>query len=166
MYGIRGRGRREQEALAARLRITRYFQPAGGCILTDPFFGKRVKMFLRNRGQENLSSEVLMLCRFGRHFWINDRLWVIVGRHEQENASLEKHAGDRWRLEAEDLEGPLAIADSVEGPEDLATAASILVRYVNKRKDNTLKIRCVRNESRIFVPAQAADGEFLEKCKV
>jgi tRNA-uridine 2-sulfurtransferase len=140
MHGIAGRGRREQEALAALFGITRYAQPAGGCILTDPFYAKRVKAFIRNRGQAALTTGVLSLCRLGRHFWIDDRLWVVVGRDERDNDRMEASTGGRWRLEALDIEGPLVLADGADLPDDLPAAASVLARYANKRKTPELRI--------------------------
>ncbi|MCL1980594.1 MAG: thiamine biosynthesis protein, partial [Proteobacteria bacterium] len=45
LHGFSGRGRREQKRLAARLGITDYPAPAGGCLLTDPNLAGRIKHF-------------------------------------------------------------------------------------------------------------------------
>ncbi len=129
LFAISGRGRKPQEALALRLGITDYFQPAGGCILTDPFYAKRIKAFIRFRGQEKLTSEVMNICRFGRHFWIEGRLWIIAGREERDNISLEPYRAGKWMFFPEDKKGPVVLADGIRGESDMQVAAGITARY-------------------------------------
>jgi tRNA-specific 2-thiouridylase len=129
MYAIGGRGRKAQVELAAQLGITGYFQPAGGCILTDPIYAKRVKTFIRCRGQENLTSESLSLCRHGRHFWLDGRLWIIAGRDEKDNNALASLAGKKWTFLPVDEKGPLVLADGIRNEADIAAAAGITARY-------------------------------------
>jgi hypothetical protein len=133
LYAIGGRGRKPQEELAARMGITEYFQPAGGCILTDPIFAKRVKTFIRCRGQENLTSEVMSLFRHGRHFWIDHRLWIIAGRDEKDNAALASFKEKRWTFAPSDEKGPLVLAEGIRDPSDMAIAAGITARYSKNR---------------------------------
>lgn len=166
LYGISGRGRRPQETLAAELGITGYAQPAGGCILTDPFYARRVKAFIRNRGQESITPETMMLCRFGRHFWTGSGRWVIIGREEKDNESLEKLSGGRWVFEAEDTTGPTALADAVSGPEEAALVASMLARYVNRRSGDRIRVRARRGDESMRIDASAMDPADLEKWMV
>jgi tRNA-uridine 2-sulfurtransferase len=133
LHAIGGRGRKAQEALAASLGIFEYFQPAGGCILTDPIYAKRVRAFIRYRGQENLTSEAMSLFRHGRHFWIDRRLWIIAGRDEKDNAALEAFRKKRWAFAPSDEKGPLVLADGVHSRNDLDTAAGITTRYSQNR---------------------------------
>jgi len=163
LYGITGRGRKIQEALASQLGFERYPQPAGGCILTDPFYAKRVKAFIRHRGQEALTSGAMLLCRFGRHFWLDDGRWVIVGREEKDNEALERLADGRWIFEAMDHEGPTALADGDWDEGAAGRIASVLVRYVNKRREGEIRVR-FRKDGEVHevlappVEASAADG--------
>jgi tRNA-uridine 2-sulfurtransferase len=166
LFGITGRGRKTQEELASRFAIARYFQPAGGCILTDPFYAKRVKAFISRRGQEALDPGVMMLCRFGRHFWLGDGRWVIVGREEKDNDSLEKLAGGKWIFEAVDVEGPTGLAD---GPWDESQArfmASILVRYVNKKGDGEIRVRFRRGDEEHELSVTAADASAVDTFRI
>ncbi|HEX9933675.1 MAG TPA: hypothetical protein VGB38_00655 [bacterium] len=129
LYAIGGRGRKDQEALASRLGIEHYFQPAGGCILTDPLFAKRVKTFIRFRGQECLTAEAMYLFRLGRHFWMGNGLWIVAGRNESDNGALAAFRNGRWTLAPEDEKGPVVIADGVGNEADLRLAAGITARY-------------------------------------
>jgi tRNA-uridine 2-sulfurtransferase len=166
LYGITGRGRKVQEALASEFGITRYFQPAGGCILTDPFYAKRIKAFIRHRGQEALTSEVMNLCRHGRHFWLDGGQWIIVGREEEDNEAIARLAGGRWLFEAADLEGPTAVADGLADDEDFLGAASMLVRYVNKRKEEEIRVRYRKDGTERMVSARAAEASVMDEWKV
>jgi tRNA-specific 2-thiouridylase len=167
LFGISGRGRKEQEALAKRFGIGEYFQPAGGCILTDPFYAKRIKAFIRYRGQNALTSDVMKLCRYGRHFWIDGRVWVVVGRDEEDNASIEKLASGKWRLEAADYEGPTVLADGQAGSRDVVgIAASILARYVNKRRESEIRVHYAGSGEQGTILAAPAEEPFLKKWQI
>jgi tRNA-specific 2-thiouridylase len=166
LYSITGRGRKTQEALASKFGFDRYSQPAGGCILTDPFYAKRIKAFIRNRGQEALTSGVMMLCRFGRHFWLDGVRWVIVGREEKDNEALERLADGRWIFEATDYEGPTVLADGDWNAAEARRVASILVRYVNKRREGEIRVRCRKDGEEHEVLAPPAEASAVDAWRV
>jgi tRNA-uridine 2-sulfurtransferase len=166
LYGISGRGRRRQESLAAELGITEYPQPAGGCILTEPLYARRVKAFIKNRGQESITPDVMMLCRFGRHFWTGSGRWVVIGREEKDNEALEKLSAGWWVFEAEDIAGPTALADAISGPEEAAVIASMLVRYVNRRTEGRIRVRARRGVETLSLESAPMNPADLEKWMV
>ena len=59
--------------------------------------------------------------------------WLVVGRNEKENLKIEtlRQPGD-WLLTPKDIPGPSAILRNSAGHEELATAASVIVRYAKK----------------------------------
>jgi tRNA-specific 2-thiouridylase len=166
LYGITGRGRKTQEALVSRFGIAEYFQPAGGCILTDPFYAKRIKAFIRHRGQDALTSEVMNLCRHGRHFWLDGGLWVVVGREENDNAAIERLGAGKWIFEAADYEGPTAVVDGLINDDEALRVASMLARYVNKRKEDEIRVRYRRPGEERTVLARAAEPSAMDAWKV
>ena len=166
LYGVTGRGRKAQEALAARFGFNRYFQPAGGCILTDPYYARRIKAFIRHRGQEALTSRVMLLCRFGRHFWLDGGRWAVVGRDEKDNEALEGLAEGKWIFEAADYQGPTVIADGDWNEAEARRIASILVRYVNKRRETEIRVRCRREGKEYELLAQPAEASDVEAWRV
>ncbi|MCA1810200.1 MAG: tRNA 4-thiouridine(8) synthase ThiI, partial [Lentisphaerae bacterium] len=70
LLNIEGRSRKRQIALAQYYGIHDYPQPAGGCLLTEPNYARR----LRNlRDHEGLEDRVLIQrLRLGRHFRMPD----------------------------------------------------------------------------------------------
>jgi len=49
LEAITGRSRKRQYALASQFGITDIPQPAGGCKLTEPGYGKKLKMLLEKK---------------------------------------------------------------------------------------------------------------------
>lgn len=136
LLDIAGRGRKRQFELVERLGIPHFHNPGGGCVLTNPQFGQRAEALLAHRPKTEITVEALTLLRHGRHFWPNDHLHVVVGRHEADNLALEAFQDGRWVLEAVDVAGPLVLAEEVRTPEDLAVAAALTVRYCGQRSDD------------------------------
>lgn len=85
MLSIKGRGRKEQIALAEKYKI-KYPTPGGGCLLCEKFPAKRIRHLL----EKNLITETtLPLITIGRHFFI-DEAWFVVARNEQESEIISK----------------------------------------------------------------------------
>ena len=84
---ISGRSRKKQIELAKKFKIKEYPTPAGGCLLTDLEFGKRIKELLKKCPKCKNSD--IRLLKYGRHFWKNKTV-IIVGRDEKENKEIRK----------------------------------------------------------------------------
>ncbi|HNQ35906.1 MAG TPA: tRNA 4-thiouridine(8) synthase ThiI, partial [bacterium] len=94
---VQGRGRKLLLALAAELGVSGFSTPAGGCLLTDDGFCRRLSDLMELdlfRGGE------VDLVKVGRYLRLGPRLRLIVGRSENENRYLLERAGGRVRLEA------------------------------------------------------------------
>ena len=65
LLGISGRSRKPQIALAKELGLNDYPCAAGGCLLTDPGFARRVKD-LKEHGPFDMPN--IELLKVGRHF--------------------------------------------------------------------------------------------------
>ncbi len=138
--GITGRGRKPQMALAARFGITDYPNPAGGCVLTDPHLGERIRRFyqgLFNLRQSDFRISDFNLLLVGRQFRLPDGTWVVLGRNRQENRRIRQLAepGD-WLLKMTERPGPTGLVRRAR--ETVATAqrqavlqraAGLVVRY-------------------------------------
>ncbi len=86
---ISGRSRKRQLALARKFKLTDYPTPAGGCLLTDLEFSKRLKGLLEKRKQ--ISESDIELLKVGRHYW-EGKHKIVVGRDEAENKRLARLA--------------------------------------------------------------------------
>jgi len=131
LYDFCGRGRKPQMRLAEAFGIRDYPTPAGGCVLTDPIIGERLLRLLELRG--GLSVREAELALLGRHF-IEEGMWLVVGRREAENRKLRELArpGDRiFRLRG--VPGPTGLL--VEGRGDPDRVREILRRYTPRARN-------------------------------
>ena len=90
LLGLSGRGRKPQMALARELGLKEYPAPAGGCLLTEPGFSRRLKDLLDHRPQATVAEVVLL--KHGRHLRLSPRAKLVVGRNQGENRRLERLA--------------------------------------------------------------------------
>jgi len=88
MHGFSGRSRKPQAALAAEFGISDYPNPAGGCLLTDIGYSRRLKDLFEHH--KDFSVKDLHLLKYGRHLRLNQSTKIIVGRNQSENEKIEK----------------------------------------------------------------------------
>jgi len=139
LLDIRGRSRSRQIALAREWGITSYAQPAGGCLLTEDGFARRVRD-LWSHG-EHLSNKAVNLLRVGRHFRLSPTAKGIVGRNERENMFLKSLAEEAdLLLEAEGVMGPTALFRGQPAEEDLVLLSRLVVRYADAPRDKSVTV--------------------------
>ena len=83
LFDIQGRSRKSQFILAKKYGIREFSTPAGGCLLTEPNFSKRMKDLMKFKADFTLKD--IELLKIARHFRLPSGIKVIVGREEQEN---------------------------------------------------------------------------------
>lgn len=128
MLDYSGRSRRPQIALAKKMNITKYPPPAGGCLLTDNVFSKRLADLFSSDSPPALRE--IELLKVGRHFRIGPKTKAIVGRNKDENDFISALAKDEdLLLYTPSIPGPtvLVIGD-ITHPSD-ETAASLTASY-------------------------------------
>jgi tRNA U34 2-thiouridine synthase MnmA/TrmU len=164
LFDFSGRSRLGQIELAATLGINDYAQPAGGCLLTDPQFSKRLKDLIEH-GPYDLDN--VELLKFGRHFRFSPEAKLVVGRNEEENAEIEKLAqnGDWLFLPPQDTAGPSALGRGKFSDERIKLCAGITCRYCDLAGKPSLEI-CYRKlpekESQTLTVAPVPDEESLK----
>jgi tRNA-specific 2-thiouridylase len=139
-----GRSRKPQMALAAAYGITDYPTPAGGCLLTDPGFSRRLRDLRDHEGIDEVRN--IHLLKIGRHFRLVSGRKVIVGRNEAENKKLEELAcpGDAL-LDPRGIPGPTVMLPGGGSDADLAEAARACARYSDAGRGETVAVECERN---------------------
>ena len=127
LYGIKGRSRKAQIELARKFKIEQFPTPAGGCLLTDPNFSRRVKYLLKT-GIVNPGE--IELLKVGRHFHLNHHTRIVVGRKKEENSKIKELAtpGDII-LRVKGFPGPTTLIRGTIDEEIIYKAASITARY-------------------------------------
>ncbi|HXX95097.1 MAG TPA: tRNA (5-methylaminomethyl-2-thiouridylate)-methyltransferase [Planctomycetota bacterium] len=128
LLGISGRGRTPQYELAKKYGITEIPQPSGGCLLTDPGYSARLRDLWDH--DPEAGAHDLNLLRVGRHFRLDGRSKIIVGRNEAENELLElsRSEGDAV-VYLKEHHGPMTLVRGEFGAQEIALAASLTVRY-------------------------------------
>jgi len=107
LFGISGRSRKKQLSLAKEMKISWYPAPAGGCLLTNLGFAKRLKELLKIAPKYNGND--IQLLKNGRHFQEN-KIKIVVGRNKDENSKIEKIARRKDVLiEMKNYPGPLTL---------------------------------------------------------
>jgi tRNA U34 2-thiouridine synthase MnmA/TrmU len=128
LLGFSGRTRKPQMELATRLGVTDYPAPAGGCLLTEPGFSRRLKDLLDN--DPGAGVEMAQLLKHGRHLRLSPAVKLVIGRNQAENAVLEGlvPAGG-LRMVALGVPGPLGIYLGPPSEPELSLAASMVAGY-------------------------------------
>jgi tRNA-specific 2-thiouridylase len=130
LLNFNGRLRTPQMRLARDLGFNVYANPAGGCLLTDPSFSKRLVELLAH---DELSLENLELLKLGRHFRLGENTRLVVGRDEGENNRLAQmaQAGDYLFSPQKDLAGPTALARGLINQELIFLSSQITSAYTD-----------------------------------
>jgi tRNA-specific 2-thiouridylase len=133
LLNISGRSRKPQIELADHYGIHDYPCPAGGCLLTDPGFAKRMKDLMVYDPQFSLND--VHLLKIGRHFRFSNGVKLVVGRNEEENQKIQTFAqGEDILLKVSSFPGPLSLLRGKLDEGDIEKAAAITVHY-GKGKD-------------------------------
>lgn len=128
LLAFKGRSRKAQMELAKKWGIDNYPSPAGGCLLTDPGFSRRLKDLFDNEATWDVRD--LHLLSVGRHLRVKPSKKIIVGRNKEENEKILSMAGeDDLLLSAAKYPGPVVIIPHGGPKEVVEIAASICLRY-------------------------------------
>jgi hypothetical protein len=132
LLDFEGRSRRRQFELAARWGLADYPSPAGGCLLTDPNFSRRLKDLL-DHGPE-AGEHDLELLKIGRQFRLRQGVKAAVGKNLADNRALTalRRRGDLL-LRTQGVPGPVMIVSGAASDADIAIAAGICARYSDGR---------------------------------
>ncbi|MFH0917587.1 MAG: tRNA 4-thiouridine(8) synthase ThiI, partial [Candidatus Omnitrophota bacterium] len=130
LLNFNGRIRTPQMQLAKDLGLNAYATPAGGCLLTDPGFARRLVELLAH---DELNLENLELLKIGRHFRLGGSTRLVVGRDEGENNRLAQlaHVGDYLFSPQKDLAGPTCLARGVMNQELIFLSSQITSAYTD-----------------------------------
>lgn len=136
---ISGRSRKIQMDLAKEYKIGDYLCPAGGCLLTDPGFAKRMGDLIEYKPDFTIKD--IQLLKVGRHFRLTPEAKLIVGRNEKENKGLKSLAkeGDICFYPTK-VKGPVGIGRGIFTKDILPIASSIVARYSDNDGNQKLEI--------------------------
>ena len=135
LLDLSGRSRKPQIALAKRYGILNYPAPAGGCLLTDKGYSKRLKDLIDH--QVEFTENELHLLKYGRHLRLTDQTKIIVGRTQIENERILKYFNQYkdMLMKTKNIPGPTVLIPNSTGKATSLLAAAICAGY-SKAKDN------------------------------
>ena len=148
LLDISGRGRKQQIELAKKYSLREYPTPAGGCLLTDTNYAKRLQKILSN---QVVKPENLDILGIGRHFYFDTTL-LVVGRNHSENLKIENIAAQKdLLLKVLDRPGPLGIMVFEQNPSEgiLKKAAAIVARYSDAKTEPRCTVKVYRSDEEI-----------------
>jgi hypothetical protein len=124
-----GRTRKPQIALAKKYGLKDFPAPAGGCLLTDVGYSRRLKDLFAH--QENCTEEELHLLKYGRHFRLNPDTKLIVGRTEDDNENILKFHNPQTDtvIDVKDHSSPIGLVPHGGAKDVIYLAGSICVGY-------------------------------------
>ncbi len=139
---ISGRSRSRQIEMAAHFGVTAYPTPAGGCLLTDSNYSRRLRDLMSV--QETFEKRELYLLKYGRHFRLAGKVKVIVGKSKKDNqeiCSFYRKSADLLIRHAS-LPGPVVLMPAGCSREraEAETGAAICAAYSRARTGDTADI--------------------------
>jgi tRNA-specific 2-thiouridylase len=128
LLDIKGRSRKSQIELAKTWGIVDYPSPAGGCKLTEPNYGKRLKELMEYK--EEITSIDLEMLKIGRHFRVTKEAKIISTRDESEAKDIKSFLSEKDMVFlTKDFNGSLVVIVGDATTEDIEFAAKIAARY-------------------------------------
>jgi tRNA U34 2-thiouridine synthase MnmA/TrmU len=108
LLDFEGKGRKPQLALAKKWGINYFPTPAGGCLLTDPGFSKRLKDLFEHHPEAE--KDEINLLKVGRQFWAGENK-VVIGRDKEDNQKMKDFFDSEQMifLKLKDFPGPLGV---------------------------------------------------------
>lgn len=172
LLDLQGRGRSRQLELAKLWGMEEFIKtPAGGCILTEDSFSKRLKDYLQARSAERgawsegetrkaergtrseneknqteiSNEEAMTLLSIGRHFR-KDGIKFVTGRNKKENEALMKFKDKATVFDTIDAPGPIVVAFGDINMEMKRFIAGIAAGYSDAKTKDTAEVEIVFNE--------------------
>ncbi|MEO2067914.1 MAG: DUF814 domain-containing protein [Desulfurobacteriaceae bacterium] len=152
LLDLKGRSRKRYPEILKSLgiNIDDLPTPAGGCLLTEPSFAKKIKDLMEH---DELTWENIELLKVGRHFRIGN-CKLIVGRNKVENKVLRENKKEiDYILTTPGVPGPTGLLRCQEEPteEILEKACGIVARYSDAKSEPLVKVSVEKNGKLIKV---------------
>lgn len=143
LLDITGRGRTRQIELAKFFNVPVIPTPAGGCLLTEPNFAKRLNDLMKYSDLKNLNE--INLLRVGRHFRLFDAEKMIIGRNEKENIFLEKYNVYNILIKVKDFPGPIVLYSGDTENSSFETVLKAAIRYSDAPLNSEINLIVTQN---------------------
>jgi len=127
LLDIKGRSRKKQFELANKYKLSKFFAPGGGCLLTDINFSRRLTDLIK-RNQDNVNN--IELLKYGRHFRLDEFTKIVIGRNERENEIILKlKKNEDIVFYTKDNPGPTALLKGKIIEKNIKKVAQFVIGY-------------------------------------
>jgi hypothetical protein len=162
LLDIQGRGRKIQISLAEHYGISDYAPPAGGCLLTDPMFTKRLRDLFGHK--KDFTIRDIELLKFGRHFRLDEKTKIVVGRNRVDNEAIQRLTETRdITVYMVSLRGPTVLIPDGGNAEVQQSAAALCARYSDAPRDENVAVNCVSGNQSWEIVVTAASQENISR---
>jgi len=125
--------------LAAEWDIKEYACPAGGCLLTDPIFARKMKDLMDDNIDFTLND--VHFLKIGRHLRIAKKTKAVMGRNKKENEKLMSFVQDGdYVIEKNGIPGPITVVRGEVSEDIKQLAASITAAYGKGNNSDSIEV--------------------------
>lgn len=161
LLDLTGRSRKPQIELAKKYGVAQYPSPAGGCLLTEVVFSRRLKdLITMNPG---FSRRDLELLKQGRHFRISERTKIVVGRNKRENEAILLARQEDAVLTVEAYPGPTVLLIGNPTPEELDLSAAVTVSYSDAPLNQPIAVKVTKDSTSQILSAQVDKKDYFHR---
>lgn len=162
---IRGRSRKPQLAMAREFGIEDPPNAGGGCLLTDPTFGRRTRDLFEHTDTPSIND--IDLLKVGRHHRLDQYTKMVVGRNHAENGTIRMLARPAdITLEVRDHMGPTTILRGKTADNHTTLAASVTIRYSDAPDSKNSCVTIQKGDQRREIDASPATPDDYIKYRV
>jgi hypothetical protein len=143
---------------------------AGGCLLTDPQFSRRIRdlmKYLDDPGKIPTMNDIELL-KVGRHFRLSNVAKLIVGRNQNENYVMRSLAlKDDIVIEAQEFPGPTCILRSKNYEYSLVEKSSrIGLHYSDSPRGRETNVKVTYRDKVSVISTIPMGNEELENLRI
>jgi len=169
LCNIVGRSRKNQLAMARKFGMEDPPNAAGGCLLTDPQFSRRIRDLMKYLDKEKIPTmNDIELLKDGRHFRLSNVAKLIVGRNQNENYVMRSLAlKDDIVIEAQEFPGPTCILRSKNYEYSLVEKSSrIGLRYSDSPRGLETNVKVMYRDQVSVIATFPMGNEELENLRI
>jgi tRNA U34 2-thiouridine synthase MnmA/TrmU len=149
LFGITGRSRKGQYDFVHSHDLTEFSCPGGGCLLTDPIFARKLKDLFTY--QPEFTMQDVALLKIGRHFRLDKKTKLVLGRNHDENNRLSAfHEPPSVLLSPVGFKGPVGLMIGTQYDDSLKQAANLMA-YYGKSNSSPVTVKSINGTDTIHV---------------
>ncbi|MEM2955034.1 MAG: tRNA 4-thiouridine(8) synthase ThiI [Candidatus Nanoarchaeia archaeon] len=162
LLDIQGRSRKRQIELANKWKL-KYPTPAGGCLLCEKEFAKKLKDLFKHK--KKIEPRDIELLKLGRHFRYGSNK-IIVGRNEQENKKLVALANQDFIFEVKNIPSPITLLQGKATKTTNKIAAALTVSYSDAKNEKQVQVAWGKRKLNKYLIVSPFSQDEIDKLRI